>query len=83
MNSTLDKNEPIYIRCNCGTSHHYLCFDYDLDFWGDDELCVALVSTRTSDFWQRLRSAWKHVFGLNDLLMADVIIKREQLKKLL
>jgi hypothetical protein len=83
MKSTLENNEPIYIRCECGSSHHHLCFDYDTEFWAEDEMGVAFVATKSGFFWHRVRNAWKHVFGREDLVLADIIIKREQLRKLL
>lgn len=82
MNSTLENNEPIYIRCECGSSHHHLCFDYDPEFWGPDEISVAFVSHRAGSFWRRIVNSVKHIFG-GDLVIADIIVKREKLKEIL
>jgi hypothetical protein len=42
-----------------------------------ESLTVSFVSTRNGSVWHRIKWAWKHVFGREDLTFADIIIKRD------
>lgn len=67
-------NKPVYIRCECATPYHFLCIEPED---GSDELNVSFVSTRNCHFWHRVKWAMKHIFGRDDLVFADIIVKRE------
>jgi len=69
---------PRYFPCNCHTAYHFLRIDIDPDF--PDELDVSFVSTRNGSFWHRLKWAFLHVMGREDLTFADAIINRECLE---
>jgi hypothetical protein len=70
---------PRYFPCSCHTAYHFLRFDIDPDI--PDELYVSFVSTRNSSLWHRLRWAFKHVMGREDLVFADAIIERDSLEE--
>lgn len=63
----------IYIPCECRTPYHFVCVDADPDV--PDELNISVVSMRNGSFWRRVQSAMKHVFGREDLVFGDVLVK--------
>ena len=68
-------DRPVYIPCECRTPYHFICIEADED--APNELNVSFVSTRNGSILHRLKWAFKHVFGREDLVFADAIIKRE------
>jgi hypothetical protein len=68
---------PIYLQCDCHTAYHCLVIENDPDIAG--EINVSFVSTRSGSFWHRVRWALKHVLRRQDLVFADIIIKRDEL----
>ncbi len=73
--------KPIYIQCDCHTPYHCLCFERDPDI--AESLVVSFVSTRNGFFWHRVKWAFLHIFRREDLVFADIIIKRAQLADVL
>lgn len=69
-----------YIPCQCWSADHFLAIDTDPD--SDDEITISAVSRRNSSFWHRVRWALKHVFGREDLVFADLIVKRDDLESI-
>lgn len=74
-------SEPIYVPCDCRTPYHHLVITQDGDLPND--LNVEFVSTRNGSIWHRIKWAIKHVFGRQDLVFADIIIKRDDLLRAL
>ncbi len=75
------KPEMLFVPCTCYTAHHFLRFMEDPD--SPEWLSVDFVSTRNGSIWHRIKWALKHVFGREDLILADIIIKRDDLRKAL
>lgn len=73
--------ELIYVACTCHTPYHFIRVSEDFDM--DDHLTVEFVSTRNGFFWHRVKWALKHVFWREDLVFADIFIKRDDLKRAL
>ena len=69
-----------YIPCRCFCAEHFLRFSEDPDLPG--ELEVSVVSSRNGSFWHRLKWAFVHVMGREDMIFADLIISREKLKEI-
>lgn len=79
MSEKLERlDRPVYIPCECRTPYHFICIEPDADV--PNELSVSFVSTRNGSLWHRIKWACKHVFGRQDLVFADAIIKREWLE---
>jgi len=73
----INTRELIFVPCDCGTPYHFLRLSEDWD--REEYLTVEFVSTRNGYFWHRVKWALKHVFGREDLVFADIIIKRDEL----
>lgn len=69
--------KPLYIPCTCSTAYHCLVIREDEDI--PEDLYVEFVSTRAGSLWHRIKWALKYVFGREDLVFADIIIKRQDL----
>lgn len=76
-----EQSRPIFVACTCHTAHHLLRFTEEPDC--DDMVNVDFVSTRNGSIWHRIKWAMKHVFGREDLVLADVIVKRADLLRAL
>ena len=70
-----------YVTCECHTTYHFLCIETEEGF--ENDLNVSFCSTKNASFWHRVKFAMKHVFGSQDLVAADIIIKRDELVKAL
>lgn len=70
--------KPLYIRCECATPYHCLVIEEDEDS-NAEYLNISFVSTRNGSIWHRIKLALKHVFGREDLVSADIIVKRQDL----
>lgn len=71
----------IFIPCDCYDTCHFLRFMPDPDI--EDAFDCDFISTRNGSFWQRVKWALKHVFGNEDLVFADLIIRRSELERVL
>lgn len=72
------ERELLFVPCTCDTAYHFLRVSEDMD--RDAYLYVEFVSTRNGSIWHRIKWALKHVFGREDLVYADIIIKRSDLR---
>lgn len=77
----MSETEFLYVPCDCGTPYHFLRISENMD--EPEWLDVEFVSTRNCSIWHRIKWALKHVFGREDLTFADIIIKREDLRRAL
>lgn len=68
----------IFVPCTCLATEHFLRISPDLD--DPETVVVEFLSTRDRSFWRRLKWALKHVFQRQDLVFADVIVRRDELR---
>lgn len=66
-----------YVPCDCATTYHFITFMPDP--FDVDQVDISFVSTRNGYFWHRVKWAWRHVFGREDLVFADAIVSRKRL----
>lgn len=71
----------IFVPCTCSATEHFLRISQDFD--DQDTVTVEFLSTRDGSFWRRLKWAAKHVFGRQDLVLADVIVRKDELAEAL
>jgi hypothetical protein len=66
-----------YVPCDCSTPHHFVAFMPDV--FDTEFVDISFVSTRNGSFLHRVKWAWKHVFGREDLVFADAIVSKKRL----
>lgn len=65
-----------YLPCRCFCAEHFVRVGLDPDV--PDEVTVDIVSSRNGSIWHRIKWAFIHVFGREDLVMADLMLSRKQ-----
>jgi len=71
----------LFYKCTCGHPLHQLQFSY----WDDDDKMIFIdyVSTRGSSFWQRLKIAFWYLFNKEDILHADVVLEKDDIREMM
>ena len=65
-----------YLPCNCHTASHLVRLSFDEI---DNSVYIEVISTKAYGFWYRFKNAWRHLFGFDHLIEADVIISPNQI----
>lgn len=70
-----------YVPCECSTPHHFIAFMPDV--FDTEHVDISFVSTRNGSLWHRVKLAWRHVMGQQDLVLADAIVSKKRLVDLM
>lgn len=76
-------HEEILLRCNCGSTGHSLAISlWDNNDDNYDEDIFLIFQVESGRLRTRIWNAIKHIFMSEDIVIQDIVVRREEMKEL-